>query len=117
MDLKCEVSAQGGCTVISPAGEVDVYTAPVLRQQLVELLNAEEQCLIVDFTRIDFIDSTGLGILVGALRRARTMGAAMSIAGQSASAKKLFAITGLDRVFEAFDTVDAAVQEHGAHER
>ena len=87
-------------------GEVDVYTAPQLKTQLVELIDDGCISIIVDLEKVAFIDSSGLGVLVGALRRARERDGAVRIVCTRDSVLKIFRITGLDKVFPIFS--DAA---------
>ncbi|MGQ4328656.1 STAS domain-containing protein [Streptomyces hayashii] len=71
MDLSLSTRTVGDRTVVEVGGEIDVYTAPKLREQLVELVNDGNFHLVVDMEGVDFLDSTGLGVLVGGLKRVR----------------------------------------------
>src|SRR6187200_3458531 len=71
VDLSLDTRTEGDWTVIEVGGEIDVYTAPKLREALVELVNAGRYQIVVDVERVDFLDSTGLGVLVGGLKRVR----------------------------------------------
>ncbi|MGH9116922.1 MAG: STAS domain-containing protein [Acidimicrobiales bacterium] len=109
MDLGVEVMKQDGAAVLRVTGEIDVATAPRLREHVVTLVAEGETRLVVDLEGVDFIDSTGLGALVGALKRVRTHGGELAIVCTRSRLLKVFEITGLGRVFEVHDTVDAAV--------
>jgi anti-sigma B factor antagonist len=101
--------------VISLAGEVDLYTAPEFKQQLLEVIGQGASHVIVDFSDTTFIDSTTLGVLVGGVKRLRTNGGQLSIVCGDRNITKIFEITGLDRVFSIFGTRDEAVAQidHG----
>ena len=71
MDLTLTTREEGDRTVVVVGGEIDVYTAPKLREQLVDLVNAGRYHLVIDMEAVDFLDSTGLGVLVGGLKRVR----------------------------------------------
>jgi anti-sigma B factor antagonist len=108
MELSIHTEQNAGVCTIALEGEVDVYTAPRLREQLVVLVADDCSNLIVDLTKVDFIDSSGLGVLVGTLRRVREKGGAMRIVCTRDSILKLFRITGLDKVFPIFaDSAEA----------
>jgi anti-sigma B factor antagonist len=109
VDLDVEVSKQDGAAVLTVTGEIDVATAPRLREHVVALVGEGESRIVVDLQGVDFIDSTGLGALVGALKRVRTHGGELAIVCTQPRLLKVFEITGLVRVFEIHDTVDAAV--------
>ena len=85
---------------ISLAGEIDLYTAPEFKQQLLEVIGEGATHVIVDLTSTTFIDSTTLGVLVGGLRRLRTADGRMTIVCSDPNITKIFEITGLDRVFD-----------------
>lgn len=97
-----------GYTVVEVRGEVDVYTASVLRKKLLEVIDAGADQLVADLRRVDFLDSTGLGVLVGAMKRLRMAGGDMSLVCDSEKLLKIFRITALDRVFALHATVDSA---------
>ena len=89
-------------------------TAPGLRERLHGLLAEETQRLVVDLDDVGFLDSTALGVLVGALKRARGEGGDVRIVCTQPRVRKVFEITRLDSAFDLFDTVDEAVR--GAQE-
>lgn len=109
MDLRLDVSEREGWTVLEVGGEVDVATAPRLREQLIKLVNDQRYRIVVDLLGVDFIDSTGLGVLIGALKRVRTHDGDLVLVCADARIVKVFEITGLDRVFEIHGSVDGAV--------
>jgi anti-sigma B factor antagonist len=96
-------------TVLSVRGEVDVYTAPRLREKLVELVSQGHHQVVVDLESVDFLDSTGLGVLVGGLKRLRSHEGDLTLVCTQHRILKVFEITGLTKVFSIHDTVDAAV--------
>jgi len=108
VDLSMESSAAGDKMVIAVGGEIDVYTAPKLRDGLVELVNTGHYHLVIDLESVDFLDSTGLGVLVGALKRVRSHQGSLSLVCTQERLLKIFRITGLAKVFPIFDSVEAA---------
>jgi anti-sigma B factor antagonist len=95
--------------VISLAGEVDLYTAPEFKQQLLDVIDQGAKDVIVDLTSTTFIDSTTLGVLVGGVKRLRTNDGQLALVCSDRNITKIFEITGLDRVFTIYETRDAAV--------
>ena len=100
--------------VISLAGEVDLYTAPEFKQQLLDVIGQGGKQVVVDFTNTTFIDSTTLGVLVGGVKRLRTNDGQLSLVCSDRNITKIFEITGLDKVFpihatraEAVETIDS----------
>jgi anti-sigma B factor antagonist len=86
--------------VIRVAGELDAYTAPTLRQSLRDIIEDQGNLnIVVDLSVMTFIDSTGLGVLVGALRNVRQRGGDLVLSAPSASALKVLEITGLEHAF------------------
>ncbi|MGQ4388890.1 anti-sigma factor antagonist [Streptomyces sp. SAS_270] len=106
-------------TVVTLAGELDVYEAPALRQLLVDLLNHARWFLVLDMSAVDYMDSTGNGVVVGGLKRVRAHDGMMALVVPHERILKIYRITGLSKVFPIFDTVDRAVEflgrELGAH--
>ena len=109
MDLRLDVTHREGWAVLAVGGEIDVATAPRLREQLISLVNDGQHRIVVDLTAVEFLDSTGLGVLVGALKRVRTHDGDLALVCDEPRILKVFEITGLTKVFAMFDTVDGAV--------
>jgi anti-sigma B factor antagonist len=99
--------------VIALAGEVDLYTAPEFKQQLLDVIEKGAKHVIVDFTDTTFIDSTTLGVLVGGIKRLRTNDGQLSLVCSDRNITKIFEITGLDRVFTIHGTREEALSAIG----
>jgi anti-sigma B factor antagonist len=97
--------------VVAVGGEIDVYTAPKLRDRLVELINSGHYHLVIDLEGVDFLDSTGLGVLVGALKRVRSHQGSLRLVCTQERLLKIFRITGLAKVFPIYADVDEAVSD------
>ncbi len=109
MDLSLVTRTQGARTVVEVGGEIDVYTAPQLRERVVELVADGQVDLVLDLSGVEFLDSTGLGVLVGALNRVRAQDGSLALVLTQERILKIFEITGLRKVFPIFATVDEAV--------
>jgi anti-sigma B factor antagonist len=109
MDLRLDVSEQNGWSVVEVGGEIDVATAPRLREQLITLVNDQRYRIIVSLEAVDFIDSTGLGVLISGLKRVRTHDGEFALVCTEPRILKVFEITGLLAVFPVFGTLDEAV--------
>lgn len=109
MDLSLSTSERAGATVVTVTGEIDVYTAPRLRDRLTELVDGGAYRLVVDLEGVDFLDSTGLGVLVGGLKKVRTHDGSLSLVCTNERILKIFRITGLAKVFDIHPTPDAAL--------
>ena len=108
MDLSLDSRESGQRMVVDVGGEIDVYTAPKLRERLVGLVNDGHHDLIVNLEGVDFLDSTGLGVLVGALKRVRAHEGTLVLVCTQERLLKIFRITGLAKVFPIYDSVEAA---------
>lgn len=109
MDLDIATSVIGGRTVVQVVGEIDVYTAPQLREQLDQEIDSGQYHLVVDLSGVTFMDSTGLGVLVGRLKQIRLGDGSMRLVCAHDRVLKVFVITGLDKVFEIYPTVGEAL--------
>jgi len=109
VDLGLDVSERGGYSVLAVSGEVDVATVPRLREQLHGLVAEGHTKIVVDLDGVDFLDSTGLGVLVGALKRVRSNDGELSLVCTQPRIRKVFEVTGLTKVFTLYDSVDEAV--------
>ena len=115
-DIKTE-QLGGDAYVISLAGEVDLYTAPEFKQQLLEVIGQGGKQVIVDFSNTTFIDSTTLGVLVGGVKRLRTNDGQLSLVCSDRNITKIFEITGLDRVFTIYPTRSEALEQISSSSR
>ncbi|MGH3412863.1 MAG: STAS domain-containing protein [Marmoricola sp.] len=88
-----------GRTVVAVGGEIDVYTAPRLRDRITELVAAGDHDLVINLQKVDFLDSTGLGVLVGGLKKVRAHDGSMELVCSQDRLLKIFRITGLAKVF------------------
>ncbi|HET6876057.1 MAG TPA: STAS domain-containing protein [Jatrophihabitans sp.] len=111
MRVELSVSRQsvGGYPVVAVSGEVDVYSAPALKDSLTELMQSGVSTVVVDLTDVAFLDSTGLGALVEARSATTEAGGSLPLVCSQERILKLFTITGLDGVFSIHPTVDEAV--------
>ena len=109
MDLKLGHYDKDGIEVIDVEGEIDIYTAPRLRELLMDLVSQGSYELVVNLDKVGFFDSTGLGVLVGGLRRVRAHGGWLDLVCTRERILKIFRITGLTKVFGIYETVDQAI--------
>lgn len=106
MDLTLAEHEQPPFHVIKVVGEIDVYTAPKLREVIVAAIDKGNKKLIVDIEAVAFLDSTGLGVLVGALKKVRADNGSLDIICTSDRLLRIFSITGLDKVFGIYASID-----------
>ena len=109
MDLSVSTREQDGRMIVEVGGEIDVYSAPTLRDQLNGLVAAGHHHLIVDMQGVEFLDSTGLGVLVGGLKKVRAHDGSLELVCNADRLLKIFKITGLAKVFVIHDSADAAL--------
>jgi anti-sigma B factor antagonist len=109
VDLKLSHYSKDGIEVIDVAGTIDISTAPRLRELLIDLVSTGNCQLIVNMERVEFLDSTGLGVLVGGLKRVRALDGSLELVCTRERILKLFRITGLAKVFGIHQTVDQAI--------
>jgi anti-anti-sigma factor len=98
----------GGITIAELSGELDIASAPALREQLLSLLRPGSSSLVVDLSKVSFADASGLAVLVSTARHARLLGGCLRLAAVSPPVAQVLRITGLDRNLAIFPTVQAA---------
>ncbi len=107
--LRLAHRVEGEVTVVQPSGEVDVFTAPLLREFLLELLDGGMRKLVVDLSEVSFLDSTGLAVLVGVWQRLRNHEGSFALAAANARVAQVLRTTRLDRSLRLHGTVAEAV--------
>jgi anti-sigma B factor antagonist len=113
MDLRLVTRVLGPVTVVGVGGEIDNYTAPQLRAALDAAVDGGAQRLIVDLTDTDFLDSSGLGVLVGVSKAGPHSPASLAVACPKEHLRRLFEISRLDEVIRIYSSLDAAVGPAG----
>lgn len=109
MELSLATRVVEHSVVVQIGGEVDVFTAPELRARFAELASAGHHHFIVDLENVTFLDSTGLGVLIGALKRVRPYQGSVQVVTTHERILKIFRITGLTRVFPLHASAEEAV--------
>jgi anti-sigma B factor antagonist len=109
VDLKLGHYSKDGIEVVDVEGEIDIYTAPRLRELLIDLAAKNNYQLIVNLEKVGFLDSTGLGVLAGGLKRVRPHDGSLDLVCTQERILKIFKITGLTKVFGIYQTVDQAI--------
>ena len=103
------ITVGGDCAVLRIAGEVDVYTAPRLRERVVQLLADGIRHIVADLREVDFLDSTGLGALVGSLRRLREQDGSLTLVTDTDRILRIFRLTGLAHAFALRASIPQAI--------
>jgi anti-sigma B factor antagonist len=111
VDFRIATETADGVSVIALAGEVDLYTAPNLKEELVRMIDEGARHMVIDFTETSFIDSTTLGVLVSGLKRLRLKDGRLALVITDRNILKIFEITGLDRVFSIHELRAEALDE------
>ena len=93
------------------SGDLDLTTAIRLREQVVQVITGGQPRVILDLQEVDFVDSTGLGVIVGLLKRARGQGGDLRLVSTRTSLRKVLELTDLDRALPLAGTVDEALNE------
>ena len=109
MDIKVQVrESEDDAYVVELSGEIDVYTSPKVKDAISELIDQGHYNLIINLEKVRYIDSTGLGVLIGGLKRVREHGGSVSLVCTNPQIKKIFDITGLVKIFGIFESENDA---------
>lgn len=104
-------SGRGGVAIVSVIGELDISTAPKLRQQLIQAIAdlGPSPKIVLDLAGTDYLDSTGLGVILGGVKRTRLQGGDLALSGAEPQVRRDFEITRLIQVLPIHESVDAAI--------
>ena len=105
--LDIQVDLDRGCTICRPVGELDAFTVSQFRQSLAELASSPQ--LLIDLSGVPFVDSAGLGALIGGIRRVRELGGDVAVACPRPTLTRLLRTTGFDRIVTVTATLDEAI--------
>ncbi len=98
--------SSGSWTILHVSGEIDMATCPQLRQEIVAHIGQGNLHLVVDLDGVEFIDSTGLGVLIGGLKRARSHGGDLRVSGVDDRLGRVFQLTGLGEILLVVSSTD-----------
>ncbi len=102
---------QGTHVVLTPEGKFNLVAAPALKARIDDLVADGKAHLVVDLHAVDFIDSSGLGALIGGLKSARQRGGDLRIAAPGDQVRAVLKLTNLDRILSPYPTVDDALHD------
>jgi anti-sigma B factor antagonist len=107
-DFRLEVEHEHDASIVAVIGDVDLYSAPELREQLATLVDAGTDRVVVDLTECTFLDSMGLGVLVGAKKRMVERDGRIDLVVPTPQIRRIFEITMLDEIFGVYESREAA---------
>lgn len=107
-DLEVSVKSKGGMTIVDIVGEVDLYSSPKLRSDLLNLTKSENEKILLDLSQVKYMDSSGVATLVEALQQAGKYGGKLKLANLRDAVKDVFELSRLDKVFDIYPTLEAA---------
>jgi anti-sigma B factor antagonist len=102
-------AVDGDTQVVRARGELDLYAAPEFKRHLGDAIEAGKTRIVVDLTDAAFMDSTALGVLIGALKRLRVRDGALAVASEQPTILRILEVTGMDQVLDLYPTADAAL--------
>ena len=105
--MEVQVNEQAGCTVCRPVGELDAFTVAGFREHLGGVPDGSK--VVIDLSEVPFMDSSGLGALIGSIRRLREAGGAVGVVCTRPAVLRLLHTTGFDRIVEVSSTIPEAV--------
>lgn len=108
VELKISSRSQKDVAVVAVGGEIDLYTAPQLRDELVGALEDGARLLVIDMSRAEFCDSTGISVLLSAMKRSRDKGGDLELVAPKPAVMKVLEVTGLDEVFTIHPDLDTS---------
>ena len=111
MDIKVNSrQAEGGISIVEVQGEIDVYTSSWVKEAIAEFIKNGNYNIIINLEGVRYIDSTGLGVLIGALKRVKEHEGSISLICTNPQIKKIFNITGLSKIFDIFKSEEEALE-------
>lgn len=107
--LGLDVRKVANFPVLAVTGEIDIYTAPLFKQAVVNLVSDGNTHVVIDLSGVTFMDSSGFGTLLGATRRLRPNGGALHLAAPNSTIQRMLRLTHLDTIMQVHATTDEAV--------
>ncbi|HTE19739.1 MAG TPA: STAS domain-containing protein [Armatimonadota bacterium] len=108
--LGIDVHQVSGIPVLKVTGEIDIYTAPMFKQAVVNMVTEGSKNVIIDLSGVTFMDSSGFGTLLGATRRLRPSGGGLHLAAPNSTIQRMLRLTRLDSIMRIYDTIEEAAR-------
>jgi len=108
--LGTDIRKVSGIPVLSVTGEIDIYTAPLFKQAVVNLVSDGNKDIIIDLSGVTFMDSSGFGTLLGATKRLRPTGGGLHLVGPNSTIQRMLRLTHLDTIMRVYDSEEHAAQ-------
>lgn len=99
LELNKTFDGERDAWIIKPVGDIDIYSAPTFKQELIDMIDQEQKDIVIDGTQLEYIDSTGLGVLISGLKKIKESNKDIYLENIKPNINKLFDITGLNKVF------------------
>lgn len=110
IEIRLEKRSEGAWTVLGVAGEIDLFSAPQLKDQIAELIGEQGGRLLVNLENVSFMDSTGLGVLLGALKRLKERDGSLALVCPPGPVHRVLTLTGLHKVFPIYESLEDAAR-------
>ena len=110
LDITTE-EAGASVAVVALAGEIDLYTCPEFKQELLRVIADGATLVVVDLTKTTFIDSTALGVIIRGVERLKQRDGRLVVVCADPNIVKIFEVTGLNRIFSVYDSRDEALAQ------
>lgn len=106
--MRVEIDSENPTVLVTVNGAIDLFSSGALKKELSALLESGKTDFLFDLSAVDFVDSSGLGVLVGTFKQVRVGKGDVLLAGLRPAVKKIFELTRLDKVFTIYDSIEAA---------
>ncbi len=107
MDISCE--NRDDVVVLSLVGKIDIDSSPELKSKVLDLIEEGNKNILIDFSGVSFMNSSGLGTLINVVKEARSKEASLTIVSPTTFIKSLFKLTQLDKIFTIYDSMEEAL--------
>lgn len=107
--MNIDIRQYNGQTVISPSGDIDMYSSPALRKEIMRRINTKVPALYIDFGAVSYIDSSGIATFVEGLKTMKSYGGRLKLVGIPEPIMEVFRFSKLDTIFEIYGEIDDAI--------
>jgi len=108
--MEIEIKDYQGMKVMALSGEIDMYSSPALREEIMDLIDQRVTPLLVDFKKVSYIDSSGIATFVEGLKRMMSYGGRLKLIGLLEGVREIFRFSKLDQVFEIYRSFEDALR-------